>query len=780
MNWIKKIQRSFSAKLSFYVLFCASVVFLFSFLFSHLFTGRVIRENADHNAENLLALTRYKIENVFMSIISAHDNIRWAVIDRGIVPDSLFGLTRDVVKNNPYIFGSAVAFEPYHFKDRGYYFAPFSSRRDGTIETVGLGADDYDYFSMEWYEAPKRLRAPYWTDPYYDEGGGQVLMTTLSTPLYDTRGTFIGVFTTDVSLEWLTDLVNEVKPYPSSYTVLLGHNGAFLAHPDRDYIMRESVFSLADRLGDDMLREVGLRMTNGEAGMAELGNASGGVRSDIYFAPLPFAGWSLGMVTHVRDVFGEFYRTRAVTAALLFSGLLALFAVCLFVVRKLTGPLKVFSRSAREIARGNFDAELPHIDTQDEMLELSNSFSFMRRELVGYMNELQAAASRKERIESELRIARDIQMGMLPKTFPPFPERGDIDLYALLRPAREVGGDFYDFFIEGDKLYFAVGDVSGKGVPASLFMAVTRSLFRSASALYDDPAQIVHTMNSSISETNDANMFVTLFAGVLNLATGDLCYCNAGHNPPVVMPEGEVPSLMKVSPHIPVGLFGDFCFRTERVALTDGMTLLLYTDGLTEAENRNEEPYRDSRLLHILKECAAHPPRTLIETVVEDVDKHVDGAPRSDDLTVLAIRYNSSDRFDRTLTLRNDLSEIALLSRFVEDTGEALSLPLGLVIKLNLALEEAVNNVISYAYPQGESGEITVVAKCDGDILSFTVTDEGREFDPTQRAEADITSSAAERPIGGLGIHLIKNIMDEVEYCRSEEKNILTLKKNIK
>lgn len=642
MNWIKKIQYSFSAKLSFCVLFCTITIFLVSFFFFYLFTSRTISEAANDKAKNLLEITQYKIENVFTTIKTVHNNIQWAVIDKGIEPDSLFALTRDVVKNNPYIFGCAVAFEPNYFKEKGYYFSPFSSRQGEKIETIQLGTETYDYFSMEWYEAPKRLNEPYWTDPYYDEGGGQMLMFTFSTPLYDRKGAFIGILTADVSLDWLTDLVNDVKPYKSSYSVLLGRSGVYIVHPRKEYIMNESVFTMADKLGDSLLKDVGTRMIHGETSMAELKNTSNDdhVKSYIYYTPLPSNGWSLGMIIHKADVFEELYKTRTITAVLLVSGLIILFVLCMLIVNKLTKPLRDFSRSAREIAQGNFKAELPQITSKDEMNELRNSFLFMQKELANYINELQETTSRKERIESELRIASEIQMGMIPKIFPPFPERDDVDLYAVLRPAKEVGGDLYDFFIDRNKLYFAIGDVSGKGVPASLFMAVTRSLFRSVATLYEDPGQIVLSMNNSVSETNDANMFVTLFIGILDLSTGELSYCNAGHNPPVLIPEKGEPRFMSVKPNIPVGLFEGFCFQSETMTLSRDTTLFLYTDGLTEAENWKKELYHESRLLRQLSECASHSPRLLTDALIESVNRHVDGAEQSDDLTILAIHYN--------------------------------------------------------------------------------------------------------------------------------------------
>lgn len=273
------------------------------------------------------------------------------------------------------------------------------------------------------------------------------------------------------------------------------------------------------------------------------------------------------------------------------------------------------------------------------MGELRNSFRFMQEHLTNYIEQLKETTSSKERIESELRIARDIQMGMIPKIFPPFPDRNDLDLYATLTPAKEVGGDLYDFFIHENKLYFTIGDVSGKGVPASLFMAVTRSLFRSIASFHQDPSEILHSMNISIAETNDSNMFVTLFVGIFNLETGCLSYCNAGHNPPVIIaPNGEM-EFMKVLPNIPAGLFDEFKYQTQEIYIEKNTTLFLYTDGLTEAENEAKALFGEDQLIEALRDVRNKSPREITEAIIAAVGIHVAGAEQNDDLTILTIKY---------------------------------------------------------------------------------------------------------------------------------------------
>ena len=375
------------------------------------------------------------------------------------------------------------------------------------------------------------------------------------------------------------------------------------------------------------------------------------------------------------------------------------------------------------------------------------------------------STARNQSIESELTVARKIQMSMLPTRFPPFPDYPNFSAYGEVIPAKEVGGDLFDFYIRERKLFFCIGDVSGKGVPASIVMAMTHSLFRSFSSYLDSPAQIVTQMNNSLAgEENKQSMFVTLFLGVLDLATGKLQYCNAGHNAPVPL---------SCVPNLPLGVLSDFAYEEQEAQMAAGETLFLYTDGLTEAENSAHELFGEERMMEVFSR-AQHDSRigcrALIEHMQQAVRTFVGEAEQSDDLTMFAVRYDGAHY---SLVMRNDIQQIPTLAEWIETIG----LPQELNMPINLALEEAVSNVMLYAYP-GKSGQVLV--ECTkSDKLVFTITDSGVPFDPTQQEDPDVTQSADERPIGGLGIFLVRQIMDEIEYKREENKNILILAKQL-
>lgn len=391
------------------------------------------------------------------------------------------------------------------------------------------------------------------------------------------------------------------------------------------------------------------------------------------------------------------------------------------------------------------------------------------------IKKLVLSTEQNQRMESELQIANTIQSAMLPKVFPPFHDRLDLNIYGLVNPAKEIGGDLYDFYVRQDKLFFCVGDVSGKGVPAALVMAMTRSLFRTISAHEEQPALILHKMNRALCDQNSQNMFLTLFLGVLDCRTGQLNYCNAGHNAPVILHDGQW-QMAEVLPNLPLGIEPDFEFTEQTTRLRYDDLILLYTDGLTEAENLAHEQYGEARMLLALQTLVAESPRRIVCGMQTDVEHFVDGAQQSDDLTMLCIRYQQP-----ALVMRNDIQQIPTLPEWLD----ALQLPEELTMPINLALEEAVTNVMLYAYP-GRSGQLMVEysqTPTTNDkrptTITFTISDSGIPFDPTAREEVDTSLSAEERPIGGLGIHLVRQIMDEVRYQRIDDKNILTLIKRI-
>ena len=405
---------------------------------------------------------------------------------------------------------------------------------------------------------------------------------------------------------------------------------------------------------------------------------------------------------------------------------------------------------------------------------------FILRSIVNAQMKFKKLNDKKERMESELRVAHGIQMAMLPNIFPPFPERGDIDMFAFLDPAKEVGGDLYDFYIRDNKLFFCIGDVSGKGVPAALVMAVTRSQFRTVSAHERSPLHIVTAMNNSMADINRDMMFVTFFCGILDLLNGHLRYCNAGHNGPLLIGKDGVRQL-PVIPNLPLGIMPGMAYQEQETDLMYGEAIFLYTDGVTEAEDNDHRLFGEERLKETLTKAKGSAMDKLSKLKAA-ISSFVGKAHQSDDMTTMLITYmndKNPDSFERHLILHNDIRQIPQLAGFIETIAQDAHIDKSLAMSLNLALEEAVTNVIMYAYPQGSDGLVDIEAVIRKDSIDFMVIDSGKAFDPTAVPDANIESALEDRPIGGLGIFLVRNIMDTVKYERKEGKNLLSMTKRI-
>jgi sigma-B regulation protein RsbU (phosphoserine phosphatase) len=392
--------------------------------------------------------------------------------------------------------------------------------------------------------------------------------------------------------------------------------------------------------------------------------------------------------------------------------------------------------------------------------------------------------SQRDRMEEELNIGHNIQMSMVPLQFPAFPDRDEFDVYALLKPAREVGGDFYDFFlINHDELCLVVGDVSGKGVPAALFMAVTRTMIKTCATDNNSPASIIARVNEALSVDNPECMFVTLFLGICNVNSGEFVYTNAGHNRPFIKrADGRIECIDQL--HGPIaGAVGSISYKQDKLSLRKGDLIFMFTDGVSEAMDSGSNLYGDQRIVGYLEGLDGNDTRIAVDGIAASLEKFAGEARQSDDITVLAMRFDQETepaafaRFDLNIT--NKMSEISRVIEAFKSFAEKSRISMSITMKLNLVFDDLLNNIVSYAFPEGGNHEIKIHAEKSGDRILLTVEDDGIPFNPFAQTEADTSLSLEDRKIGGLGIHLIKNIMDEVSYKRRIDHNVVTLIKEL-
>ena len=783
-NIFAYIRRKLSVRVSLWVVMFAAVIFIAALGFLFYQSREAVRQEAISRATQILDKTSLRVEGILNRVEVASKMTEWLVQRHPDRADSMFVYSRGMLLNNPDFYNCSIAFEPYYFKEYGRYFSAYSKYLGDSIRTVQGGSDNYQYFFMDWYLMAKLLDKPCWTEPYVDldvATNTSEMVTSYCQAIKDLQGNMIGVINTSLSLNWLSQTISAVKPYPNSFSIMIGRGGTYFVHPDSTKITRETIFTQTLENPDTAITALGYAMQRGEEGMRHA--QINGEECYVFYKPLGHTGCSMAIVCPESDIFGGFDRLRRTVMAIVLVGLLLMLYFFMRIITRELSPLRRLADEAETIASGQFDTQLPDFERTDEIGQLSHSFGNMQQSLVKYIDELKNTTAQKASIESEIQVASGIQMGMLPKKFPTYPDRDDVQLYASLTPAKEVGGDLFDFYFRDEKLFFCIGDVSGKGVPASLFMAVTRAVFRTVSARESMPDHIMASLNKTMVDMNETNMFVTLFIGVLDLPTGRLHYCNAGHDAPLLVGAGV--GMLPCDSNIPVGVMDSWKYTLQEAQIFTGTTIFLFTDGLTEAEDATHAQFRMERVNDVAAHALANhqqEPRQLIGVMADAVHQFVGDAEQSDDLTLMAIQYIKQQRdvkMRKRIVLPNDIQEVPRLNAFVDAVCETVGFDSALTMKLSLAIEEAVVNVMNYAYPPGVKGDVTIEALSNDVRLKFVIIDSGAPFDPTVHADVDTTLSAQDRPIGGLGIHLVRNIMDSINYERIDNLNVLTLRKKI-
>ncbi len=777
---IKLIQRKLSIRVSLWVVLFAAIIFNIALGFFFYQARSAVRQEAINRAMQTLEKTSLRVEGILNRVEVATNMTEWLVKRHPDVADSMYVYSRGMLLNNPDFYNCSIAFEPYYFKDKGLYFSAYSKHMGDSVRTIQGGSDLYQYFYTDWYLMPTLLDQSCWTEPYMDidaPTNTSEMVTSFCRAIKDDNGKIIGVINTSLSINWLSQTISAVKPYPNSYSIMIGRGGTYFVHPDSTKITRQTIFTQTFEEPDTALTALGHAMQHGEEGMKEM--HMNGQKCYVFYKPLGKTGCSMAIVCPESDIFSGFDHLRNSVRAIVLVGLLLMLFFFIRIITTELKPLRRLAEEAETIASGHFETKLPELQRIDEIGQLSNSFSGMQHSLVKYIEELKDTTAQKASIESDLRIASGIQMAMLPKIFPPYPERDDIDIYGKLVSAKEVGGDLFDFFIRDEKLFFCIGDVSGKGVPAALVMAVTRALFRAVAAHESMPDRIINNMNETLSTNNESDMFVTMFIGVLDLLSGRMRYCNAGHDVPILIGSGI--GMLPCDSNIPVGVMQDWEYTLQETTIDPLTTIFLYTDGLTEAEDINHAQFQEKRIIDVIQQ-APNEPQQIILAMTQAVHQFVGNAEQSDDLTMLALQYKRQQphvRYQRSLTLPNDVQTIQLLNEFVDNVCEAAGFDMSECMRMNLAIEEAVVNVMNYAYPKGVKGMVNIDATISDKGLKFVISDNGTPFDPTAKEDVDTTLSAEERGIGGLGIHLIRQIMDSINYEHIDGRNVLTLLKRI-
>jgi sigma-B regulation protein RsbU (phosphoserine phosphatase) len=718
---------------------------------------------------------------VRLSVLEESTELLAEIVQSGSYTEpELRAILWEAVDDRDDLFGAALALHPRFSSDPESGFAPYYYYRDGELAYSDLADEDYDYALRSWFREAASTERPVWTEPYYDEGGGNVHMVTYAVPMFreaDGQREVLGVVTADIKLDDLQYYLQRMELGKRGFGFMLSRSGRIIASPNPQDWLKPWAGTIQDAREASRWASLVTRVAAGEATSARVACFDLGDDCTVRLAPLATTRWPVGAYYAEHEILAPLreYLTKNVLSQLLTLALLLIGIT--WVSRSITRPLRSLAAATVDIASGNFHTRLPATRRDDELGHLVQAFSLMQDNLRRYVEELQEQTASRNRLEGELNAATAIQMSMLPSGGHAHIVEDRFKLWAALRPAKSVGGDFYTFYQQGShRLFVAVGDVSDKGVPAALFMARAMTLLQQYVVSELDAAAIMARLNDQLVEGNDNCMFVTLFIGWLDLVDLQMQFASGGHTAPALLRNARVTTLAQ-SDGPALGLAVGLEFPLNRVQLLPDDRLAVFTDGIDEAFNANQEQFGLQSINKILEGCGRRNLEATGHAILSAVDAHQGDVPQSDDITLLLLQPRGDGSKRTRITLVNDLGAVSTLQAWLGQLLGEAELADDILAEARLVAEEVVTNVFKYGQLSPGEG-VTITLELAGDRLLLDFSDRGIPFDPLAEAErsqlgADIESAA----IGGLGVHLIEGLTDEQHYRRADGENQLRLVK---
>lgn len=683
-------------------------------------------------------------------------------------------LVIDFFEQSPQFLGGGIWFEPYAIKKntlRKCFYA-YRDKDNNVLLDKKFESSEYDYLNQKWYNEIKsqiKKRGDIkWSSPYYEKQGSDTLMITAGSGIYD-GDKLIGLSTIDWKISKLVSTLSKMKPTANSFSLF--------ADIDNDFILvsTDPCTGNNDMLGQS-LNKVFWYNKNLK------GISSFSHHNTRYLSNSKEIGNGLIFIVNIpeNELFSSIRKTRMLMAIFLTLAVILVVLITYIVLENnINKPIKSLTETAKLFGQGNIEAR-NSLKSPEEFARLATTFNQMGENLKQYIEKQKNYTKEKEHIEAELNIASKIQNAALPSYF--YPENKEFDIFASMEAAKEVGGDFYDlFFISPEQFVFLIADVSGKGVPAALLMMTVQSMIKHIFYDYKPDGYLISKINNKIIENYSDGIFVTSFIGIVDIKSGKITTINCGHNYPCIKRKDKNFEFFKTDTNIALGAINNFEYNVNETILEPGDTLFLYTDGLTEAMDKNGKFYGDKRLLKSLNNAKNKTPQELINKVKKQVKDFAKETQQSDDCTMLAFTYNGNTDKDNkyNLTLMAKTENYAMFSNWLNKVCTNLDIPQKATNNINLFAEEWFINVADYAYPN-KVGDITTNIEKQNNNVIVEFYDEGIKFNPLKQSTPDIDAKLEDRPNGGLGIFLIKQMTDEISYHRSKGKNILRLTIKIK
>ena len=677
-----------------------------------------------------------------------------------------------------------------------------------------------NYQDKEWYISTREGGTSRWQEPFIGDFVREpIAVYTIPSKRKNKQGedVLVGVLAIDMSIDFLKNTIASIPVSDSGYAMILSAENAIVAHPktvdlggDENSLIVQKVKNEKGEYFNRVAQKAEHGLFRGYVGDCDL--------SAIYYTPIKANNWVFMVVWPMQKFLKDQAAFVKHIGTFILGGYILILIFVLIISYRVSHPLRLLAKAVDKFGQGDFDAELPVVKGHDEIALLANTFLRMQASIKESIDTQKSLG----RIERELDFARNIQLAMLPDN--EVEENCNDDRHELapfMLPAKEVGGDFYDFFkIDNDHLCVVVGDVSGKGVPASLFMMVSRIILRTMAKNLKSVEATFNSTNYALSKRNKLNMFVTVWMGIIDLRTGHVEFASAGHNPPVIRHANGSVEFVKSKSGLVMAAMENVQYKMQTCDLIPGDTLFLYTDGVTEATNSNDELFGDARLLETLAKSNGTATEDICTFVKKEIDSFVNGAPQFDDITMMGVKYIGNDepvweRYEKTidvgiegqgelktfvegiLTPMDGLAKVQMqnaweryekivdvipenqdiLTAFVEGILAPMEGSVKSQMQINIAIDEIYSNIVKFS----GATRVTLIVEVRKATLTAKLTfiDNGAPYDPLKSKDPDITLSAEEREVGGLDIFIVKKTMDSVCYRRNGDNNELAITKTL-
>ncbi|WP_233510798.1 SpoIIE family protein phosphatase [Dyella psychrodurans] len=704
-----------------------------------------------------------------LDMVTNTDQVLAAII--GPRPVDAEPLLRDAISHNPDLSGLASAFVPGSAAALASGQSPFVSRTDdGSLTHRDLLKDPTPYWNASWFQAGLSCMNGCWQKPFYSQSRRRRLVSYSTAIVAD--GKAVGVLNADITLEWLQGILQDLDKPEGTNAFVVDQQGTFLANDTTELVGQHADAELLRTLN-----------THGAAAIRMLPSESNNADEPIwiYRAPIKGTNWQLGLTVPEAKIYAGVRHAFMATLIVGALALLILSLLMLVIIRRIITPLVVLTDRAEQVARGALDFALPATREHDEVGRLTHAFDRMRNELAMHIAELTRVAREQQRLASELEIAHQIQTALLPGPHYLDARCSNFELHAALQPARTVGGDLYTYFMLHDQRFcIMVGDVSDKGIPAALFMARAITLAKALAPRAQSPQQLLQLLNRELCRNNDGCMFVSLLCGFLDTVRGHLIMASAGHEPPVRWGR-EAPHLLQLETGPALGLDEEATYPAHRVRLQPGETLLMYTDGITEATNEALQLYGQERMLACLARYADTPDEDPVGGLVADVERFAAGYGQADDITVLALRWHhagterSASMLD--ITFAASMQDVFDTLERCDQTLEAAGIEDDVRDDVRLVLEELMVNMVQHGCLEQHQGNIGLHLTLADDAVLVELHHDGKPFDPLQSPPPALSGDCADaEELGGLGIHLVRAMASDLNYTHDEHGNHLQLR----